>query len=51
MPSDFKITLVMARNLPVMDHTFQTTNAHCIVKFGRGQGDQSTNADIQSTSV
>lgn len=38
MPSEIKLSLIRARNLPVMDVKRGTTDAYCVVKFGRGQG-------------
>lgn len=32
------MSLIRARNLPIMDVKRKTTDAYCVVKFGRGQG-------------
>ena len=42
MPCEIKLKVIEARNLPIMDKSRKTTDAYCIVKFGRGQGGQNT---------
>jgi hypothetical protein len=35
MPSEIKLSVIRARNLPIMDKKRQTTDGYCLVKFGR----------------
>ena len=36
MPSEIRLTIVKARNLPIMDLSRKTTDAYCLIKFGKG---------------
>jgi hypothetical protein len=37
MPSEIRLTIIKERNLPIMDFSRKTTDAYCLIKFGKGQ--------------
>jgi hypothetical protein len=38
MPSEIKLSIIRARNLPIMDVPRKTTDAYCVIKFGKEGG-------------
>ena len=49
MPAEIKLNLICARDLPIMDVQRKTTDAYCIVKFGRPDKKQQAKTQVENT--